>query len=285
MKFNDLANFLKEDSGQHADTIYLPSIKRDVLFKPLTTADVKTLSRIGLYNEFDINNELLKLALFDKLVVESKESCGLDSDSITQIDFLSFLIGIRKLMNNELSFSIKCRKCEKSFDRSINLETEFADLIYSYERKTETFEKLDNSNRVWTFELESYTMKNYLYYRYYIEKLKNVDANNPDILNEGAFIRPVLYIKSVSINNSPIEDWEEQTLANKIKAFNSFPSEIILDPKTNKRFDPESCLSNFIIDTFDEEKLFKYIKDITVSCPNCGEDYKGMFKADDFFTF
>ncbi len=42
----EISKFLKDESGQHTTNIYMPSIKRDVPFKPLTTADVKTLSRI-----------------------------------------------------------------------------------------------------------------------------------------------------------------------------------------------------------------------------------------------
>lgn len=285
MRFDDITKFLKEESGQHTTNIYIPSIKRDVPFKPLTTSDVKTLARIGLFNEFDINNELLKLALFDKLVIESKESCGIDSDSLTQIDFLAFLIGIRRLMNNELSFSFTCRKCEKKFDHSIDLETEFSNYIFNFERKDTTFEKIDHQDVIWRFELTDYTMKDYLYYRYYIDRLKDIDSNNPDILNEASFARPVLYIKKIYRNDEEIEDWPEQMLANKIKLLNMLPNEVILDPRTHKRFDPKSCLSNFIIDTFDEEKLFKDIEKMSVKCPNCGEEYSGVFKFDDFFTF
>ena len=285
MKFNDITKFLKEESGQHTTNIFLPSIHRDVPFKPLTTSDVKTLARIGIFNEFDLNNELLKLSLFDKLVIESKESCGLDADSLTQIDFLSFLIGIRKLMNNEISFSFTCKRCEKKFDHTIDLETEFSDYIFNFERKTSTFEKLDNQETLWKFELGDYTMKEYLYYRYYLERLKDIDGNNPDILNEAAFIRPVLYIKKIYRNDEEIDDWTEQLLSNKIRFLNMLPSEIIIDPKANRRFDPESCLSNHVIATFDEEKMFQDIEKMAVKCPHCGEEYRGMFKLDDFFMF
>lgn len=285
MNFNDLSKFLNEESGKHTQNVYMPSIKRDIALKPLTTADVKTLSRIGVVNTFDINNELLKLALFDKLSIESKDSCGLDSASLTHVDFLSFLIGIRKLMSNELSFSFTCNKCKKTFNKTIDLETEFADNIYNYERKKATFEKLDNNGRLFSFDLESYTMEEYLYLRYYVESLKEIDSNNPDVLNEAAFIRPVIYIKNLKINNDEVTGWNEQTLAERIKIFNQLPSEILLDPQTNKKFDPESCLSNFIISTFDEEKLFKDVQNMPVKCPHCGEEYVGSLKLNDFFTF
>ena len=92
MKLDDVKNLLKEESGQHTTNIYIPSIKRDVPFRPITTADVKTLARIGVINDFDINNEMIKLGLFDKLCVESPETTGVNADTILPIDFISFLI-------------------------------------------------------------------------------------------------------------------------------------------------------------------------------------------------
>jgi len=263
----------------------MPSIQKDIPFKPLSTADVKTLSRIGLFNDFDINNELLKLALFDKLSILGKETSGIDADSLTQIDFLSFLIGVRKLMNNSLEFSFTCRKCEKRFEKKIDLETEFSDLIFNYKKKNVVFEKMDNKNNIWKFELENYTMRSYMYYRYYLERLKDIDSGNPDVINEGTFIRPVLYIKSVSLNDEKIDDFEEQLLAQKIQFFNMLPSEIILDTKISDRVDPNACLANFVKNEFDEEKLFIAINNMTAKCPHCGTEYDGVFKVDDFFMF
>ena len=283
MKLDDLKLFLNKDNGQHTTNIYIPSIKREISLKPLTTANVKTLSRIGIFNEFDLNNELLKLSLFDKLSIETKESCGIDSESITQIDFLSFLIGIRRLLDNTLAFSFTCPNCENEFSHSIDLEAEFSKYIFSYQRKQIIFEKIDNNDVIWKFELESYTMKDYLYYRYYIERLKEIDVNNPDLLNEAAFIRPVLYIRNIWRNDELIEDWKDQLLSTKIKLLNALPSEIILDIKNSGNVD--ACLANFIKENFDEEKLFQEIEKMQVVCPNCGEKYEGLFSFDDFFTF
>lgn len=283
MKLSDLSEFLNAENGQHTTNIYIPSIKRDVALKPLTTANVKTLSRIGIFNEFDLNNELLKLSLFDKMTIETKESCGVDSESLTQIDFLSFLIGIRRLLDNTLSFSFTCQSCEHEFVHSIDLEAEFSKYIYGYQRRQITYEKIDSSDVIWKFELESYTMKDYLYYRYYIERLKELDVNNPDLLNEASFIRPVLYIRNVWRNDELIEDWKEQTLSTKIKFLNSLPSDLLLNIKNNDS--SESCLSNFIRDNFDEEKMFQEIDKMEVICPECGEIYEGLFTFDDFFTF
>ena len=285
MKFNDLKNFLKEESGQHTTNIYIPSIKRDVAFKPISTADVKTLSRIGIFSEFDLNNELMKLALFDKMIIESKESCGVDSASILPIDFLSFLIGIRKLLSNELSFSFTCKSCQKKFDNTLDLENQFENYILNFQRKHLTFEKIDNQNNVWKFVLESFTMKEYLYFRYYIDRVSDIDTNNPDVINEAAYARPVLYIKEIYKNDEIVDDWNDHVISDKIQMFNLLPSELTIDTNINGIYNPNKCLSNFIAENFDEEKLFKDIANMKVTCPHCQEQYEGVFKFDDFFMF
>ena len=156
MKLKDLEIWLQQESGQHTTNIFIPSIQRDIPFRPITTADVKTLSRIGLLNSFDINNEMVKLSLFNKLSVESKESSGIDADSILPIDFLSFLIGIRKLLNNELAYSFTCKECNKKFEHKIDLEELFNPYIFGFKKQTLTYEKIDNNNDVWKFVLEDF---------------------------------------------------------------------------------------------------------------------------------
>lgn len=78
MKLNNYSNFLKKNTGDTTSNIYLPSIGRYVAFKSLTVADVKTIARLSLFPVFDLNNELVKLSLFDKLILEDQESCRLN---------------------------------------------------------------------------------------------------------------------------------------------------------------------------------------------------------------
>lgn len=130
---------------------------RDVLFKPLTTADVKTLTRMNFLDDFDLNVEGLKLALFDKLCTEDlsdtavKQEDGtilyppITAKTITQLDYLSFLIGIRQMLNNDVKFSFVCHQpnCFKDFEHVIKLDEEFTDDIYNFKRQTEFFERDD----------------------------------------------------------------------------------------------------------------------------------------------
>lgn len=285
MKISDVQKTLNTERSENTITIYMPSIKKDLHFRHLNTEDLKTLSRIGLFNDFDLNNELLKLSLFDKLLAEDTSVCPLNAESITQIDYLAFIIGLRKLLRNELIFEFTCQKCEQAFHYKFDLEAEFSNFIFNFELHTEIFEKMDNSNNIWKFELTNYTMKNYLYYRYYIEKLKEIDVNNPDLINEEKFLRPLLYISKIYKNDEEIEDWKVQLLGEKIRFFNLLPAEITID-STGEDVD-ETYLSTFISKNFLEEKFIKAIDDVIVKCTNeeCEEEYTGLFTFDDFTTF
>ena len=75
MKLNNLSLFLKDNTGDTTSNAYIPSIGRYVAFKSLTVADVKTIARLSIFPFFDLNSELIKLSLFDKLILEDEESC------------------------------------------------------------------------------------------------------------------------------------------------------------------------------------------------------------------
>ena len=139
---------------------------------------------------FDLNNELVKLSLFDKLILEDYESCGVSSENITRVDYLSFLIGIRQLLDNTLSFSLTCEECKQEFSNQLDLEQFFYPLIQKFQRKNIIFEKTDHNNINWKFELNSYTMKDYLYFKYYLEEIKKIE--NKKEINNDFLIKPLL---------------------------------------------------------------------------------------------
>ena len=140
MKLSTALQNIQNERQTNTVTVYMPSLHKDIKIRSLTTDDLKTLSRIGVFNEFDLNNELLKLYLFDKLLAEDKSTCPLNSDNLTQLDFLSFIISLRKLLNNELMFEFTCQECETQFQHKLDLEAEFSDFIFNYEAKTLIFE-------------------------------------------------------------------------------------------------------------------------------------------------
>ncbi len=281
MKLKDAVKILNKNNGQHLDQIYLPIAGRNVVFSPLTTADVKVLTRNNIFDTFDLNIELLKLGLFDKLCNEDLASEGISSHTITQIDYLSFLIGIRKLLNNTLSYKFTCRKCNNQFKYVLDLEKEFDEDIKNFKPQHETLELIATDGRVFKFELENFTMEDYLYYRYVMNKLNDSDYENPDVVNEIKYIRPILYIKSISIDDEEIEDWKDALLPAKLTLYNQIPPNITFGTHTEN----DTNIYEFVTKTFAEEKLNNKIRNITVSCPQCGQEYKGIFNFDGFFIF
>ena len=93
MTSKQVLKILEQANGQHLEKIYVPSLQQFVLFWPLTTAQAKTLMRINFVDKYDLSVELLKLGLFDKLCAEDLSDKGLNSNTITLLDYLSFLIG------------------------------------------------------------------------------------------------------------------------------------------------------------------------------------------------
>lgn len=281
MKLKDAIKILNKNDGNHINQVFIPSLGRNVMFSQLTTADVKTLTRNNVFDEFDLNVELLKLALFDKLCSEDLSSEHINSHTITQLDYLSFLIGIRQLLNNTLSYTFTCRKCDHKFKHVIDLAEKFSDDIMNFKPQHEILELVDESGHIYKFEMSNFTMEEYLYYRYVMNKLQLQDSENPDVINESKFSRPILYIRSISIDDEPIEDWSTSLFPAKLDLFNKIPPSITFgDPKNN-----DTNVSNFVADTFAEEFMDRKIKNMEVVCPECKHAYRGIFNFDGFFTF
>lgn len=281
MKLKDAMEILKKNDGNHINQVYIPSLGRKVMFSQLTTADVKTLTRNNVFDEFDLNVELLKLSLFDKLCHEDLKDEHISSHTITQLDYLSFLIGIRQLLNNTLSYTFTCRKCDHKFKHTIDLAVQFDDDITNFKQQYETLELVDENGHVYKFELTNFTMEEYLYYRYVMTRLQSQDSENPDVINESKFTRPILYIKRIFIDDEEIEDWTTSLFPTKLDLINRLPPQITFgEPKDN-----DTNLTNFIADTFAEEILDRKIRNMEVVCPECKHAYRGIFNFDGFFTF
>ena len=294
MKITDAVKLLNESSGQHLEQIYIPSAEKTLMFKPLTTADIKTLTRISFLDTFDLNVEIIKLSLFDKLCTEDlaftekRDEEGnivqekVSSKTITQIDYLSFLIGLRQMLDNTLSYNITCSKidCGHRFEHTLHLDEEFNEEIFNFKRQNFVKEFEDpKTNNIWKFELENFKMYDYLHFRYMMYKISEADSENPDILYEVRFTRPILYIKNIWLNDQLIEDWPDLSLPDKLMFYNKISPFVLF----NKDNDPNSALCPFIEQNFAEEKLMKKVMEIPVICPQCKNEMTGVFTFDNFF--
>jgi len=291
MKLNDVVNFLNQNSGEHVEKIWIPSLKRDVLFKPLSTADVKTLLRTGSSGDFDISIELMKLSLFDKLIIET--DTGLSSKNITKIDYMSFLMGLRQILGNSVEFHFTCLHCQNEFNYFVDLENIFGDFLMNFDKDEQKAEYvyLDPKTKIeWHFELTNYTMMDYLMYRFYMSKLSELDKTNTDIIYGKSYIIPILYCHKIwfKINEDVeyIDDWDKLEIQDRIEFFNRhIPTKIMLDIANNES--KIQTLPELVRQKFDEYKMEKIVNDIVVTCPNteCKKTFIGAFNLDSFFMF
>ena len=295
MKISDAEKIMAEPTGNHVEKIYIPSLGREVLFRPLSTADVKTLARMNYVDSFDITLEGLKLSLFDKLCAEDLSDTAvkaedgtilypaLNAKTITQIDYLSFLIGIKQMFSTDISYTFTCVGCSKKFDHILHLEKEFAPFIENFKRRTEFFEKIDErTGHIWKFELTNFQMVDYLYFKYFMEKLKEDDKDSIEVFFEDQFVFPILYIKNIWMDDEPIEDWQNISIPEKLTFWNKLPPMVTINNQTDNKND---SLVNYIHSTFDEQALRKHVMNIEITCPHCKKTYKGVYELDNFFIF
>lgn len=294
MTLEDAKKTMNQINGKHLEQIYIPSLGRTVFFKPLTTADAKSLTRISFDGSFDVNVEMLKLSLFDALCtedlskIEIKDENGvvypsLESKTLTEVDYLSFLCGIRQLLDSDVSYSLTCqnKECKQIWKHVVKVQEIFKDQIKNFKRQTAFFEKEDEkTGNIWKFELTNFNMVDYFYFRYMINAIKEKDPNSPEVINEGKYVRPILYIKNIWLNDEKIDDWNNIVLPDKLEFYNQIAPSVTINSR-----EKEENLYEFIQKTFIEQTIEKKMLNYTVKCPKCGREYGGVFQLENFFIF
>lgn len=294
MTLEDAKKTMNQINGKHLEEIYIPSLGRDVLFKPLTTADAKSLTRTSFDGSFNINIQMLKLSLFDVLCTEDLSKVQikddkdnvyptLNSKTLTEPDYIAFLCGIRQILDNDVSYNLNCQnpECKHKWKHTVQVDEIFKDQLRKFKRQTLFFEKEDSrTGNIWKFELTDFNMVDWFFFRYMINTIKEKDPTSPEVINEGKFVRPILYIKNIWLNDEPIDNWSEITLPDKLEFYNNIAPSITINEK-----DDTDTLYKFIQKNFIEEIMEKKMLEYTVKCPGCGREYGGVFQLENFFTF
>ena len=281
MKLSDAERTIEEANGKHLQRIYVPSIQQFVYFLPLQTDHVKLLTRMQMIDFFDISIQFLKLGLFDKLCTTDLSDRGITSKTLTLFDYMSFLIGIRRMLKNDVIFTFTCKKCYKKFTNTIALDEYFDEDLQRFRPQTLEFQTVDEvTNTIWKFQLKNFTMQNYLYYKYVLNQLQQKNPQNVKLLNDSKWMRFILYIDRIWLNNQEIDDWRQLSFPTKLSFFNKIPPNVTFNQSVTN-----TTLCKFIQDNFAEEALQRKIASTTVKCPHCQTIYRGVYKIDNFFIF
>ena len=286
----DLSNILavlKEKHGKSIHQIYIPSLKREVAFKPITVDQQKTVSKALLDSNQDQYNSLrIYCALIQSACVDDK----VEISSLTDIDRIKIMFDLYRLNSYEEKMDFKCNACNANFDFKIDLKR-FSEEIQNnkfFENSTDTYVISDEVNGLrYVFELSYPTVVRVL------ELYKDLSKDNISIKNnisDKINIDVMLYkqteyaklcikgllletIAPTESSSAPIVvDFEKYDVAGLQKIIGELPRNIF--------YNEEYGLLKKIIDDY-INPLTRISQDVT--CPSCQKKYDGIISVQTFF--
>lgn len=269
MKSNELLKLLKAEAGESPQKIYIPSMKKEMSFKPLTAGMQKTISRVAIEDtSFSMGDyRLTQLSCLKALCLENFEE-----QKITDIDFLCALASLR--VYNKLEPLALTLNCECGQKVSFNLNCEYViEQLRNY-----TSEKLTFQKKHFMFELGDPYILDVINFEVLDEMIQkdeklsqSMDSNKMRIVNY-----PIQFIKNIFVgpDQEPIDNYSELKFNEKIELLDNFPSGII--------YGEGETLVKFILEKFNPDRLNKFFQKIY--CPFCKKDNKeGALSTANFF--
>jgi hypothetical protein len=287
MRINDAINVLKDSQAGHLYDVWVPSLKKDISFRPLTVGQLKSLNKFSLDNEDNFYKAL------SALIVELSDK-QIDLKEINELDRVIILSEIKK--NNTTTsetLDVTCSGCEKPFTHLLNIENyennddlddkvkdfnievdvsedtkikcviglptiaeqiSYKDYIVQMKRKKQNFE----TKRVKTMFNLNDTQKNDI-----IEKA--VDTEEKYLAGNLNF----LFIRNIAINDTEIDSVTTESVENRISLYDQLPGSI------------RGEITNKIVFQYKEtlDKVLRY----TVRCPHCEETHTEEVPISNFF--
>lgn len=271
---NDALKILEENNGVNYVPIYVPSLKRNVTFKPLTIGKIKSISKMLLENDNISDLGIILTSMMLDLCTEK-----LDLESICEIDRLRILLELRRFNNlSENVFSIKCSN--KECDHKINYNVNIGDLSEKFNVVPEnTTKEFTNNGVSYKIEFGLPSLSLIIKYKQFIETTKAVLLKDGTQFSKDDMYKiefylikysNLLYIKNIQINNSYIEGFVESSIVDRNKLIDNLPPAIL------------DYIKQEIIKT--EKYDIPLILDDERACPKCKEGrLKIKLDIDDFF--
>ena len=116
ISFEAAKKLLQENSGTGSYKGYIPSLKKDLLFRVLSIGQLKSLAKLG------IQNDTLEFGISQLAAIS--ESCldEIDPETMIDIDFISAMIALRlNNINDDIQFKMTCG-CGQEFTYIVPLE-------------------------------------------------------------------------------------------------------------------------------------------------------------------
>ena len=280
LDINAVLSMMEDSSGESISEIYIPSLEKSVSFKPLTVGMQKSISKMSLDYDLDIDYQFIKLSILQTLCMDDE----INFNSLTEIDFIDMLAQLR--VNNftePVKLVINCGKCSKQFNMDVNME-QIIKSCKKFENKSLVVEKkitIKDKETIFKFELQESTIISNLEYLKYIEVINKEEQEVVNINNSRVLAYPLKFIKNIYINdqqivkqdNGEILNFSQLSMIEKIDFIDNLPPKLYSEKRdgvlqtTLQEFPPQRLLN-----------LFPKVK-----CPYCKNKMEGVLTNDSFF--
>jgi hypothetical protein len=269
----DMAKTLvQKSSGEGVYSVYIPSLKKTVPFKHMSTGQRKTLSKVAI--EYSDEIDLLKYQ-FVKLAIAA-ELCldpSIDVNKLTDIDFIAVMTAIRK--NNimtPLEVSLKCAKCDSKFNFPVDFNSIEAK-AKEYVSVTHLVEKTYETTKISVLLSEPTIIMN-LSYKGFIDSL-SAKKSESDMRDARVLNYPIQFMNELKLNDEVVEGYAELDFIERMKFLEEWlPTEIMFDGA-----DSVLAKSIELFPITRENALF-----YTLKCPFCQDVKEDAIAFDSFFT-
>jgi hypothetical protein len=266
MKVNDALSILKNHKGSHCCSCYIPSLKREVGFRPITVSELKSLAKMSVDDsEFAVAlNAVIQLLCLEEL----------DFTKLTEIDKAHILINIKRANHlGDDAYKINCGFCQAGFVYQLDIDTLLGQLQDAPEPKE--IEKQDGSNKfkfiinVPSIDVAS---KNTKFLNILTESMTKENYTQEEQEAVRVYMlkcSTLLFIREIYINDEQIEDMDEMTFEQRTELLDLLPASILND------------LMKIII----EEPKYNLMQHLTVDiiCPQCQKKFPLLVNLIDFF--
>ena len=233
MRVTDALDVLNKSQGEHLYKVWVPSLKQNLAFRPLTVGQQKTLAKMAIEGEDQFYIGVIAL-------IQSVCSEKLDLNVLTEVDKIAILAGIKH--NNlvkPMAMELECNneECKINFKHEVDLKKFIKDIAkVEFETYTETFPT--NSGMIFEIELAYPSINKIVEYRKFckfrrdeIEKnIKNQEKLEDKLFEFEQMIESeyiTMFIKSVAIDGQKIEDFPIIKIGDRLDLFDKFPAEVL----------------------------------------------------------
>ena len=282
LDINAAVELLEKGMGESIDPIYIPSLKKEIGFKPLSVGMQKSISKMSVGVDFDLDYQLLKLSILKTLSTED-----LDFGNLTEIDFIAILAQLRQNNFTEpLTLVLNCLNinCKKQYNFKIDLD-KIVESCKEFDFKTNVIKKkvkVNDEEIEFKFELaESTVMSNLEYLNYSRIISENKENQFGDVNNSKLLAYPIKFIKNIYIGGQQITQtvdgetkiFSELPMYEKIRFIDSLPPKVYSEGK-------KSVLSQ-VLEKYPHSRLTSLFQD--AKCPYCKTKREGVVTNDSFF--